>query len=154
MVKAKRGVDFHNLKMTKTESLREAYSEVEEMTGGSISNSYFPNPDDQLDALFATYELTEFQKRKIGEIYPIFSHILDLIDPEKLTYEINVNCDQDLILSKNDKKGLSTLIIHDDELIVYSFISKISKDLDKYFEYEEGKEVDLEALVYKFLANN
>ena len=151
MIIAKGRVNFFDLKRTRTASLWEAYSEVEEAASGSISSSYDISPDNQFDVLFASYELTEFQKHVVECMYPVFDNTANIIDPEKLVYDISMNSDQDLILSRDMDEGLSSLIIHDDELIVYSFISSVNKEFDIFDIYEDVRKVDFEKLVYEFL---
>ena len=95
--------------------------------------------------------LTSFQLYHIAKIFESFSYIQDEIEPERLTsFSYYFNEDDEFLIYRKSRIGLTNIIIHDEECIAFSFIGRNTGDRDLIF-YEEG-EIDYEKLAYKFFA--
>ncbi len=94
--------------------------------------------------------LTLFQKDHISRILEVFSTIADEIEPERLTsFNYFLNDDDEFLIYRNSRVGLTNIIIHDEDCLAFSFIGKKPGDRELVF-YEEH--IDYEKLAYKFFA--
>lgn len=139
--------------LMQSEALREQYDDIFETDNTDLNSTFDYKDIGELyeNILFKNGEyLTDFQKDSLGKIFMEFDKIRKLIDPHRLKeFDCFFNSeDEEFLLYRNSNKGLTNVIIHDEELIAFSFIPK-KIDEEKVLTYFEGNDLeDLSKVAY------
>lgn len=97
-------------------------------------------------------DLSDFQKSILSKLFIAFDTIQNEIDPNKLQKFKNVISDElELCFYRNSEKGITNLIIDEDQLITFSYISKTNQE-DNIIEFYEGEEYSIEKIAYSFFS--
>ncbi len=131
--------------------LESNYRQAGERTEGTLTRHYGNSLAERLNQLLQRYALSSFQVTALSKLMTAFKNIEYHIEPDKLTFQDLFTGDDELILFRTSKRGATNLVIHDDELIAYSFIGKEEQPVLDFFE-ETKAQFDFEAIAYKFLA--
>ena len=121
----------------------------------SENNPAFCSPlvddiEDILNSILIRYDnLSSFQIEMLSKLFLEFNKIREEIDPNRLKpFEHYFNNDNELLLYRKSKKGLTNITINQEELIVFSYIPfDVNEEKKFYFLSEES---DFETLSYDF----
>ena len=128
------------------------YDDFLDDTGSaSLCSPFMPDIAGLFSAIMVTYNsLSSFQRQALSKIFYEFDNIRKNIDPNRLkSYEHYFNADEELLMYRNTKEGLTNIIINPDDCIAFSFISTGSKKDIFYFISLDG---DFEQLIYHFFS--
>lgn len=153
--------DFDNIifedEVSQSEVFGEQYKEYLKADDVSTFNaSLIKDISDILNNIISELPgLTEFHKDSLIKIFEAFNIVRRNIDPKRLKpFNYFLNEDEEFLLYRNSKQGLTNIIIDSEECITYSFISKGSdEDKLKFFKEDKEGKIDFEGLAYYFFSH-
>ncbi len=98
--------------------------------------------------------LEAFQREVLLNLFKSFDFIRKEIDPYKLKdFQYCLTEDRELCLYRNTEKGITNLIIDEENLVSYSFISKTDASKDELQFFDFSTEICFEKLALMFFSH-
>lgn len=137
--------------LSNTECFSNHYSEIFNRDSFAFSSPLQQDVAEIYNNILKSYpHLTTFQKEALQGIISAFDQIRKQIDPDRLKdFKVSINEDGDLLLFRQSAKGLTNLIIHEEDDFAYSFIGLKEGRTLKFFE----NNTDFESVALKFFSN-
>ncbi len=149
---SKEGLNKYKLLNTASEEFKQAYEAVFEIAEGSLTTVSDNDAAGKIRVAMNLYSPNEEQVRQLQNFLAAFKAIESQIDPEKLSFFITKATDDEICINRTMSSGISKLIIHDDGLIAYSYISYTSDQSKDELTFYATDQLDFESLSYQLFA--
>lgn len=142
------GINKYGLLQSESEYVREIYAAVFEKVKGSYTTISDNDASGRFDVAIATFQPTDLQLDQLLSFKDAFKTVETKIDPNRLKFSIAKALDNEICINKESASGLSKIIIHDDGLIAFSFISFSGVEKPDVLEFYDC-DLDYEQLAYQ-----
>ena len=137
--------------LVQSEFAGEHYRDLFDQEKGTFNSPLYDDVEEIFNSIINNYNfLSEFQIETLSRIMESLNEIRSIIDPSRLkNFHHGFTLDGDLLLFRENDKGLINIIIHQDEDFAFSFIGNLEgRRLDFY----EPANADFEKIVLDFMS--
>lgn len=128
----------------------DVYKGIFEQDNTTFANPLVEEVEEIYNQIINDYDsLTEHQVFVLSRLIDQLNNVRLIIDPNRLrSFNHCINEDGDLMLYRENAKGLINIIIHPEEDFAYSFVANKEGNILDFYTIDE---VDYESVVLKFL---
>jgi hypothetical protein len=130
----------------------DGYKKHLDQTAVSVKSLFsYQDVQDMYSTILIGCRLSEFQQESVSDLFTIFNTIRGLIDPDRLkSFNFSMSNENELLIFRKSSKGLTNIIIHDEECIAFSYIP-FDPESQTILRFAENGD-SLEKLAYLFFS--
>ncbi|TAF73171.1 MAG: hypothetical protein EAZ53_13555 [Bacteroidetes bacterium] len=144
-------MNIAELNVVESQSIKESYKKDFSNSEPSLVVNLVNDLDASFDIAHTKFSMTNEQIKCIELLRVCFLKLQSVMDPNRLYFTFSNAVDGEICLNRISENGISKLIINEDGVLAYSFISyknSTKKDVLDFF----TNEVDGELVALKFLS--
>ncbi len=145
------GTNKYSLLESHSKDVTNAYEQVFAVIDGSLTTVADNDATSKINIAMTSLKPTAEQVNALNEFHSAFKFIETRIDPLRLNFDISKALDDEICINRTSDFGVSKIIIHEDGLIAYSFISYKGVDKIDILDFYSDS-IDYETLTFNFFS--
>lgn len=145
------GTNKYSLLESHSKDVTNAYEQVFAVIDGSLTTVADNDAISKINIAMTSLNPTPEQANALNEFHSAFKFIETRIDPLRLNFDISKALDDEICINRTSDFGVFKIIIHEDGLIAYSFISYKGVAKNDILDFHADN-IDYETLTYNFFS--